>query len=106
MGSSAMLIAFSQMGYDAYKKLTDEYVDYENGEVIYNVDGSFKSTLQMWMEQTSIRIDHLVITKQVAHFRQPIFVDCRHYNNTHTPWGVERELLNYHTVLKVVANDC
>lgn len=26
------------------------YEVYENGEVIYNVDGSFKSTLLMWME--------------------------------------------------------
>ena len=26
------------------------YEVYENGEVIYNVDGTMKSTLQMWME--------------------------------------------------------
>ncbi len=30
----AMLIAFSQMGYDAYHKLTENYIDYEHGEFI------------------------------------------------------------------------
>lgn len=29
----AMLIAFSQMGYEAYHKLTEEYIDYETGEI-------------------------------------------------------------------------
>lgn len=29
----AMLIAFSQMGYEAYHKITEEYVDYETGEI-------------------------------------------------------------------------
>lgn len=49
----AMLIAFSQMGYDAYKKLTDEYIDYENNEVIdksgfeklLNNDKAYRDTL-------------------------------------------------------------
>jgi CRISPR-associated endonuclease Csn1 len=30
----AMLIAFSQMGYEAYHKITEKYVDYETGEII------------------------------------------------------------------------
>jgi len=30
----AMLIAFSQMGYEAYRKLTEEYIDYDNEEVL------------------------------------------------------------------------
>ncbi|WP_026658149.1 type II CRISPR RNA-guided endonuclease Cas9 [Butyrivibrio sp. AC2005] len=30
----AMLIAFSQMGYDAYHKLTEKYIDYEHGEFV------------------------------------------------------------------------
>jgi CRISPR-associated endonuclease Csn1 len=30
----AMLIAFSQMGYDAYHELTNKYIDFETGEII------------------------------------------------------------------------
>ncbi len=29
----AMLIAFSQMGYEAYHKITEKYIDYETGEI-------------------------------------------------------------------------
>lgn len=40
----AMLIAFSQMGYEAYHKLTEQYIDYDNNE--YTDKAGFEKLMQ------------------------------------------------------------
>ena len=43
----AMLICYSQMGYDAYRKLQDNVIDWETGEIIdeANFEKSFRQLL-------------------------------------------------------------
>ncbi len=56
----AMLIAFSQMGYESWRKLTEQYIDFDNGEYIdraafdklLNHDEAYKNVLYQskWMK--------------------------------------------------------
>lgn len=37
-----MLIAFSQLGYEAYRKLQGEFIDFETGEILNSENGKIR----------------------------------------------------------------
>lgn len=42
----AMLIAFSQLGYEAYRKLQGEFIDFETGEILNAENGTLKCQMK------------------------------------------------------------